>query len=345
MSIVDPVPDPARRMLDGPEGRYLCRLVAWVEGFGPVRDALSRRVGRPVPQPSRMALLDELQGAVATGNYQRFLHSADEVSLLAKVAKVSEGYGLYRPVLDDPAADEREIAILLPVAEAVVAAPGAEWWTEPIARHDQHFVYHHLGDGSTPPNRDTFLSRLQLSMKEEQMEEADARAANSIFPPPDYTARIVWSRPDGAWWTTRSIPGLPAVGLLCFPDQYGPLRARHWPVTVDARARVYEIDSAEAWRQIVSRYSRDVSYSRRDAWWPSTGWAGSWLLPDWTAVAADYDGVHLSVAGYLEIDERPIPVGDARSMVVAWGPDNTYWLIDVIELKGEPDEWEWEVVG
>ena len=29
----------------------------------------------------------------------------------------------------------------------------------------------------------------------------------------------------------------------------------------------------------------------------ATGWAGRWLIPDFAAVAADYDAVHLSVGG------------------------------------------------
>jgi len=43
--------------------------------------------------------------------------------------------------------------------------------------------------------------------------------------------------------------------------------------------------------------------SRRHDWWRVTGSAGAWMIPDWVAVAADYDAVHLTVGGYLTTAE------------------------------------------
>lgn len=44
-----------------------------------------------------------------------------------------------------------------------------------------------------------------------------------------------------------------------------------------------------------------------------------WSVPDWASVAADHDGVPLSVAG--------------------WDPDETWWLNDVLHQDGEPRLW------
>jgi hypothetical protein len=148
-----------------------------------------------------------------------------------------------------------------------------------------------------------------------------------------------WSRPEGAWWTTRSISGLPAVGLLCFPDPHAQLIAQHWSVSLDAQARLYEVGSVEDWQRLVASYPRDVTYSRRAAWSPLTGWNGPWLAPDWSAVALDYDGVHCSVTGYFEVVGLVVPVDDARTVLTGSGPDEIFWLNDVIDLEGDPVEW------
>lgn len=66
-----------------------------------------------------------------------------------------------------------------------------------------------------------------------------------------------------------------------------------------ADTRVYEITGPDAWADLVGRYPMDVSRARRHDWWRTTRRAGRWLIPDYLAVTADFDAVHLSVAGYL----------------------------------------------
>jgi hypothetical protein len=340
--ISDPKPERppgGPRLLQGPAGRKLCRLVALVPGFGPVRTPRLMKVARPGPQPLPLELLDEMEAVIQTGNYDRFLAAADERTLLAELAHVVVGGGLHRTIPGRTNVDERERAVLAPVAAAIVASRAARWWPLPVARDDQHFVHHDIGYGLAPPVpgsvRNDDGPRLAAERDAEdrpQVEGGEARASNR-------RVSMWWSRPDGAWSTTRSIPGLPAVGLVCFPDPHARLTARYWRVSVTAVARVYEIGAVEAWQDLVRRYPRDVTFSRRGVWGPLTGWDGPWLLPDWSAMAADFDGVHLSVTGYLEIVGRATPVDGARTMLVGWGPDETYWLNDVIDLVGEPVGW------
>ena len=332
----------AERLLRGAAGRELCRLVALVPGFGPVRTPMMRRVGRPGPQPTRRQLLDEMATVIGTGNHQRFLRSADEAGPLAYVAEVVVGGGLVRSVVDDPAAEAQEADILLPVAAAIVAAPAAGWWPQPVAIDDQHLVHQDLGYGIAPPRPGHVHSDVRARMQQERSAEAQARGRRRHVPPGRKGRPVVGVAPDGAWWTTRSIPGLAAVGLICVPDPHAQLRGQYWSVHVEGQARIYEVGSVEAWRALLQRYARDVTYSRRDAWWRLTDWEGSWWLPDWSAVAADYDGVHLSVTGYLETVGLTIPVGPARTLVTGSGPDETFWLNDVIDLDGDPVEWEQE---
>jgi hypothetical protein len=336
-------PNPERQagrpqMVRGPAGRALCRLIGLVPGFGPVRTPLLMQVARPGPQPLPLDLLDELEAVIRTGNYRRFLASADERTLLAQLAQVVVGGGLYRSIAGRAEIDERERDVLTPVAAAIVSTPAATWWPLPIALDDQHFAHHDLGYGVAPPVRGKVRNDPGYRRPAEHDAE-DGPAVEGDGSRPSASRVSMWSRPDSAWWTTRSIPGLPAVGLLCFPDSHAQLAARHWKVSVGAGARVYEIRALEAWQDLVRRYPRDVTSSRRGVWGPLTGWNGPWFLPDWSAVATDYDGVHLSVAGYLEIVGRATPVDGGRTMLVGWGPDETYWLNDVIDLVGEPVAW------
>ena len=57
--------------------------------------------------------------------------------------------------------------------------------------------------------------------------------------------------------------------------------------------------------------------------------------PDWRAVAGDYDGVHLTWAGFLTT-EGFVDVDDAGtvSLLRYWLSERTLWLHDVF---GEPD--------
>ena len=53
----------------------------------------------------------------------------------------------------------------------------------------------------------------------------------------------------------------------------------------------------------------------------------------------DWDGVHLSVAGYLATAGRALPVGKARTLLAGWNPDETYWLTDVLTPAGQAQAW------
>ena len=51
-------------------------------------------------------------------------------------------------------------------------------------------------------------------------------------------------------------------------------------------------------------------------------------MPDWKALAADFDAVHVSVSGYLTSAgiEIPLPERDGATVLAGWGPDVTWWL-------------------
>lgn len=92
----------------------------------------------------------------------------------------------------------------------------------------------------------------------------------------------------------------------------------------------------------MARYPREVTASRGYDWREMTGRDGAWLLPDWLAVARDWDGVYLSIAGYLTASAFAIPAADAATVLIGWEPDETLWLNDVFTRVDRVGTWTGE---
>ncbi|HET6876063.1 MAG TPA: hypothetical protein VFH38_00885 [Jatrophihabitans sp.] len=172
-------------------------------------------------------------------------------------------------------------------------------------------------------------------------EAADERRAAER--PPD--VRAPWS---GHWWSAPCLQNLPSsartvgaepVGLTLVEDELGWTAALCRPVVPSRDVRIYEIRSADDWIRLVERHPFDVSLSRRHDWWRATGLDSRWLIPDYTAVGRDYDGVHLTVRAYLEAAGRALPVGKAHTVLAGWHPDQTYWLTDCLAVSGPAQRW------
>jgi hypothetical protein len=141
--------------------------------------------------------------------------------------------------------------------------------------------------------------------------------------------------------TTRPCPQLGAIGLLLQEDTFGTPAALCWPVRAKAQVRSYEIDTPDHWIELLDGYGIDVTGQRRAQWSQATGLDTYWLLPDWSALAEDYDVVHLTMNGYLATSGRALGVNPENATFVAgWNPDTSYWLTDVLEICGSPLPWE-----
>ena len=233
---------------------------------------------------------------------------------------------------------------LRPVAEAVAAASAdaqnVRWWAEPADGSRQRYTQF-LDNDPMPEPRLTGAADLLRAWL------AHARDHEQSLPDPaEDPARTL----SGGWWsspatselpiTTRGLPSLGAVRLVLAEDGFGWQHARCWPVTAPANARIYEISEPDQWARLVDRYPLDVSRSRRHDWWRATGWTGRWLIPDYAAAAADWDAIHVSVAGYLTTAGIPLPAGaGARTMLAGWDPDATLWLNDVLSFAEPAELW------
>lgn len=325
----------AEDLLAGPRGRRLCWSLLEpgdYPGWDLVRDGARRG--------DLTGLSDELAACVARTDLGSAVLRAGQLTLLtALVEPVQTAMYWQEPDDDDYALSGREVRdALLPVAQAVTVAPEARWWASSLAASRQQYV-EWPGEHGGPPVLTATATELATWRTETIEDELSAHER-----PEDPSAP--WS---GHWWsapvpsripsTTRSIPGLGAVGLALVEDGSGQGTARCWPVVPRPGARIYEISSAEDWTGLVGRYPIDVSKSRRHDWWRTTGWAGRWFIPDFAAVAADYDAVHLSIAGYLTTAGRALSVNDGRTVLAGWDPDQTFWLTEVLAVSGPASSW------
>ncbi|MEM9204398.1 MAG: hypothetical protein AAGC53_22375 [Actinomycetota bacterium] len=126
-----------------------------------------------------------------------------------------------------------------------------------------------------------------------------------------------------------------------------------WRLPVRPTPRVFEIHRPDDWVELVTSYPKATE--RRHGSWslpgPNQTLQGSGLLavagqhaavdgmtthlvPDWAAVAADYDAVHLSWAGLITTEGYVSRLGDGEvAMLRFWFSERTHWLHDHV---GDP---------
>ncbi|MGO4454317.1 hypothetical protein [Arthrobacter sp. RAF14] len=188
----------------------------------------------------------------------------------------------------------------------------------------------------------------------------------------------------GEWWSTPpsdlvvSSPAWPAAttdpqhgphpaeptGLRLVEDPHGWRRATAHRL-VNPRPpeelRLFVIDGPRDWAWLCARFPFEVSATKRHDWHRITGEVEPWLIPDFDAMAAEFDAVHLSLRGYLSSAGNAIPVprltepGDgpevldaglptrppvAHSVIAGWAPLSTYWLVDARVDPASGTGWE-----
>jgi len=269
-----------------------------------------------------------------------------EARLLTALADATDSAMYWQPPdeTDEALADPSVSAALIPVARALTTAPAARWWSGPLDRDRQQFiefVFEGEQGREEPPELSGAVAGLG-EWRESTLDDERRSASRPSDPAANYSGNW-WSAPNvtGIFSTTRSLTRRGPVGLRLVEDSMGWQEAVCWPVEPSADARVLEIRGPADWAALVARYPLEVTRSRWHDWFKTTGRAGTWLIPDYPAVAADYDAIHVSVGGYLTTAGRAVPVGseDTCSVLAGWSPDETYWLTDVLEVAGPAVHW------
>jgi hypothetical protein len=237
-------------------------------------------------------------------------------------------------------ADAGVAEALWPVAEVVSRAPAAACWSTTIDRATQHEVVFDDPDGRSVPDSPGNGREALAAWREATLED-ERRAADR---PQDVRAPFsgYWRSTPIFSWLRRSTPSLGPVGpvgLHLVEDEQGWRSARCWALEFPRDPTVYEIQSARDWGELVARYPLAVTKARRHDWWRATGEDRAWAIPDYRAVAADYDAVHLTVGGYLSTAGRAIATGSTHTVLAGWNPDETWWLTDSPRRLGEPVAW------
>jgi hypothetical protein len=155
---------------------------------------------------------------------------------------------------------------------------------------------------------------------------------------------------DGLWTVTDPPSEAHDPLISAWEMDHGPVS--RWLLPVRPDARVFEIHDPGDWVRLVATYPHLADR-------PHEGWelpgpnqprrhveplvagghrqaardtVAAHLVPDWSAVANDFDGVHLSWAGFITSEGyiSDLPDG-AVTMLRYWSSERTLWLADVFQ--------------
>jgi len=229
------------------------------------------------------------------------------------------------------------------VARAITAAPGTRSWWQPLNRADQRLIQWY----AAAPDSGADLERVvRKGARRDRAENEEGLALARPKPrrPGTRYAATWWSAPDWAEgnWTTSPAGDWPSIELAQFIDTLIPpveADATVWSVQVAAEARVLEITGPDGWQHLTERFGRDVT-GTHDGEWRHWGQAdGPWRLPDWELVMDHYDGIHITIGGYIASCGRALPVTGGYTMLAGWVPDATLWLRDMAVTRRRLGRW------
>ena len=287
-------------------------------------------------------------GAAVSRGEWRELAERDELGLLGDLADTTFGFGFGggdEAVWGLTALAKEE---LRPVAEALVTAPGAAKWWEPVALSDQRFLEWDDCPRVTGP---AVEQAVRDGMRAERAENAEGlRRARPRERPGTRIGAYWWSAPDFAQltWTTSAAGDIPAAAFGHFVDTFWPFEETGvtvWSLQMAPAARVLEITEPAEWQKLVARFPRDVTGTHDGEWRNWGGVPGPWRLPDWELVMEHYDAVHVTVGGYLASCGLALPVGDGYTMLAGWIPGAAVWLRDLTVVSRPLGRWHGDPQG
>ena len=131
-------------------------------------------------------------------------------------------------------------------------------------------------------------------------------------------------KPKRAFWTSTFVPVLVSPWLHTPEDQFsGPYYT--WEVTVTDSARVLEIHSRDTWSALARFYPRAEAGFIFTAT-PHRPQNAARLDPDWSELSRDWDGVHLSIGGWLTAEDVPHESDGVKTELRGWGMESTVWF-------------------
>lgn len=345
----------ADRMLQGPRFRSLCMAV--VAELDPDLELLTMSVSGVVgvsvarletfraPQDLVMDFVDRVSAVEVSA----VADWSDPLRLVSGLkAAVDSAMPWQPPWVEDAITGTPAIRdALRPTAEAILASPAAAWWGTDVQR-DAQWVTRPVRKGRAGVVATPRPASETLRLWHQNQEKEEARSRDHV-PINQAVSGSWWSTPHNFGeaaddWallpsSTRRVGGLGALELELVEDSFGDQEALLQHLQPSPEVRVLEVHSSEDWATLVSQYPLSARWARRRVWWESTGREEHWLLPDFAAVAADYDAIHVSVHGYLSTAGRAIELERGATVLAGWSPDATYWLTDAFVLSSNIEKW------
>lgn len=285
----------------------------------PAQRAATALAGLPLPEAYDPLTLREM--LAASVDAARYWQEPDGLDVLAA-----------QPELRPP---------LLRAAEVVAGSDAVAWWGAPSRRLEQVRTAPQTGWSSSAEPASAVLARWA---EQHIADEGRAQRERPRDPAANWSGDW-WSTPPSALPRTTHALATGALGLDVIEDALdrGDREVRE---VSPAPGSVLELRGPADWAELCRRWPLDVRASRRHDWFRVTGQDRRWVMPDWSAVAAEYAAVHLTVLGYLRTATRLVELGDGRASVLAgWNPDETIWLREGTREVGDPVLWTWSERG
>jgi len=225
----------------------------------------------------------------------------------------------------------RALTLALPLRDliaAVVTDPRNAWWSAPLDRSAQLLLSDRVVDPMNLTAPTGPLSRWEVYA---QKPEQGIRTSTELPVSPGAPIR------SGAH-----------AELVCGSRDWSPSYPLHQiRLHVSPRARVYEIGSPADWHALARRYGDLATHPGPDTNLLSSGGIDHGLAPTWSAVARDWEGMHLSLAGLLTTLFVPLTTDRVTTTLWSWESECTHWLRpaftastllpDLIEEPEDPD--------
>ncbi|MDI9895668.1 hypothetical protein QM797_13160 [Rhodococcus sp. IEGM 1381] len=328
--------DYATLVLASPRGRFFCANLGYL-------CSADERAANPYRPYTLADAVEVLQGVDVAA-----LAELSESEVLDPLGFATDWARYWQPPDEEDIwlATPQAVAALRPIASAMWASAATQWWSDGVDTSCQRMVAHPYSADEFPESALPYRSEsagLDL-WRAHVLEDEERYRAWRIERPDNRIGGEWWSipSPSSALETTRARERLGALELLLEEDSSGCGEARVWPVTVRGNPRVYEIRTPADWARLVDTYPLAVPESKRSDWFETTGEYRDWFIPDWVAVANDFDAVHLTMLGYLTTPGIVIPLTHNRGATVlaGWNPDTTWWLnTDCVYAEDEPVLW------
>lgn len=185
-------------------------------------------------------------------------------------------------------------ARLRPLAHSILSQPDAAWWFAPLDRAAQ------------------LLARIPGTAE---------MPMPPVVPKGQPTERERYAqKPEWGLYSSTGFDGISSylVGESeCFED-LGTLTfpCARYRLSAAADARVFEIDGPADWDRLCRNYPA----------LEQGGLQGGLLVPDFAAVARDWDAVHVTLGGLLVSAQVAVPGAEGKTALQGWDAEQTVWL-------------------